>query len=193
MLFKRRFWPGLADGSITLAFRRWERPPVRAGGTLRTPAGVLALDAVERVHAEAITDAEARAAGYADAPALRAELERYGTGPVYRVAFRYVGEDPREALRRQDRLDAAEKAELQRRLAGLDAASGHGPWTAPVLRLIEAQPGARAAELAEALGRETQAFKTDVRKLKALGLTESLEVGYRLSPRGRAVLRSLER
>ena len=28
-----------------------------------------------------------------------------------------------------------------------------------------------------------------MRKLKALGLTESLEVGYRLSPRGRAFLR----
>jgi ribosomal protein S19E (S16A) len=27
-----------------------------------------------------------------------------------------------------------------------------------------------------------------VRKLKELGLTESLEVGYRLSPRGRALL-----
>ena len=27
-----------------------------------------------------------------------------------------------------------------------------------------------------------------MRKLKAMGLTESLEVGYRLSPRGRAVL-----
>lgn len=31
-------------------------------------------------------------------------------------------------------------------------------------------------------------IKRDVRKLKALGLTESLEVGYRLSPRGRAYL-----
>ncbi|WP_225771433.1 hypothetical protein [Inquilinus sp. Marseille-Q2685] len=39
-----------------------------------------------------------------------------------------------------------------------------------------------------AAGREIAAFKTDVRKLKALGLTESLKVGYRLSPRGRALL-----
>jgi hypothetical protein len=38
---------------------------------------------------------------------------------------------------------------------------------------------------------ETQAFKTDVRKLKGLGLTESLEVGYRLSPRGVALLAAL--
>ena len=37
-------------------------------------------------------------------------------------------------------------------------------------------------------GRETQPFKLDVRKLKALGLTVSLETGYRLSPRGQAWL-----
>jgi hypothetical protein len=42
--------------------------------------------------------------------------------------------------------------------------------------------------LAEAAGQERLAFKTRVRRLKALGLTESLEVGYRLSPRGRAFL-----
>ena len=46
----------------------------------------------------------------------------------------------------------------------------------------------RAGDLAEALGRDRASFKLDVRKLKELGLTESLEVGYRLSPRGRAVL-----
>ena len=48
--------------------------------------------------------------------------------------------------------------------------------------------GVRAADLAESFGRETQPFKTDVRKLKNLGLTISLEVGYRLSPRGAAYL-----
>jgi hypothetical protein len=57
-----------------------------------------------------------------------------------------------------------------------------------VLRLIEARPGERAADLARSLGRETLPFKRDVRKLKELGLTESLEVGYRLSPRGRSFL-----
>jgi hypothetical protein len=40
------------------------------------------------------------------------------------------------------------------------------------------------------MGYDRPAFKLDVRKLKRLGLTESLEVGYRLSPRGRAYLTS---
>ncbi len=57
-----------------------------------------------------------------------------------------------------------------------------------MLRLIGDRPGVRAGDLAAELGRERLAFKADVRKLKALGLTESLEVGYRLSPRGRAYL-----
>ena len=56
-----------------------------------------------------------------------------------------------------------------------------------MLELIAAHPGVRAPDLAARLGRETLAFKIDVRKLKALGLTESLEVGYRLSPRGQAL------
>jgi hypothetical protein len=54
--------------------------------------------------------------------------------------------------------------------------------------LIGERPEVRAGDLADALGREKPAFKLDVRKLKALGLTESLPVGYRLAPRGRALL-----
>jgi hypothetical protein len=57
-----------------------------------------------------------------------------------------------------------------------------------VLEVIASRPATRAADLAAGFGRETQPFKTDVRKLKNLGLTESLEVGYRLSPRGAAYL-----
>ena len=57
-----------------------------------------------------------------------------------------------------------------------------------MLELISERPEVRAADLAEALGRERIPFKRDVRKLKELGLTESLERGYRLSPRGRALL-----
>ncbi|MEX2373090.1 MAG: hypothetical protein WD800_04750, partial [Dehalococcoidia bacterium] len=73
------------------------------------------------------------------------------------------------------------------RLGRMDGGE-RGPWTRDVMRLIDASEGVRAADLAGRLGRETQRFKGDVRRLKALGLTESLEVGYRLSPRGRALL-----
>ena len=58
-----------------------------------------------------------------------------------------------------------------------------------MLALIADHPGRRAGDLAASLGRDIPSFKRDVRKLKELGLTLSLEVGYRLSPRGEAYLR----
>jgi hypothetical protein len=88
--------------------------------------------------------------------------------------------------------DVAGLAEIERRLARLDRASARGPWTLAVLRAIAANPERRAGDLAAELGRERLPFKVDVRKLKEMGLTESLPIGYRLSPRGAAVLAHLE-
>ena len=62
------------------------------------------------------------------------------------------------------------------------------PWTAATLAIIGAHPQIAASRLAAKLGRETAPFKVDVRKLKKLGLTQSFEVGYEISPRGRAYL-----
>jgi hypothetical protein len=191
MLFPQRLWTGLADGSITVAFRRWKRPQAKTGGTHRTPAGVLRIDDVRCVDPADVTDREARAAGWSGADALVKELDRYGTEPVYRVAFHLEGPDPREALRRADTFTDDEWKRLAARLARLDRAAG-GPWTARTLRLIAEHPEERAADLAARLGRERDPFKIDVRKLKELGLTESLEVGYRISPRGRVCLARLE-
>jgi hypothetical protein len=193
MLFPKRVWDGLVDGSVTVAFRYWKRATVKAGGTQMTPVGVLAIDAVERVAMRAITPADARAAGYDTRAALVADLARYrrpGTA-LYRIAFHHAGDDPRRALREDDRLGDRELQEIGDRLARLDRGSRHGPWTAAVLELIRDNPGTLAADLAKRRGRETLHFKADVRKLKTLGLTESLRVGYRLSLRGRAVLRRL--
>jgi hypothetical protein len=186
MLLNQEALRGIADGEITLAFRRWRRPTVKAGGTLRTRVGVLAIESVEEVEPSQVTDADAVRAGLRDRTEVLAGLR--GEGRLYRIAFHLAGPDPRVALRERADLSAAERGELDRRLARLDAASRHGPWTAEVLRLIGSRPGTRAADLAAAIGREKAPFKADVRKLKELGLTESLEVGYRLSPRGRAYL-----
>ena len=55
--------------------------------------------------------------------------------------------------------------------------------------MIENRPATRAGDLFAGVGYpDLHTFKRDVRRLKELGLTESLEVGYRLSPRGAAVL-----
>src|SRR5262245_10948801 len=188
MLFPQRFWSGLADGSVEVAFRRWRRAGVKAGGTQLTPAGLLAIDAVD---VGDISEDDARRAGHRDRAELLAELARHPDGTLYRIAFHHAGADPRVALREDADVSEDDLAGIRARLARLDRAGSHGPWTEGVLRLIAAHPAVRAADLAASLGRETQPFKTDVRKLKRLGLTESLEVGYRLSPRGRAVLARL--
>jgi hypothetical protein len=190
VLFPKHVWAGLSDGSVTVAFRYWKRPTVKAGGTLHCPVGVLAIDAVERIGVSAITAADARAAGYPTLAGLVADLAKYRKpdAVLHRIAFHYVGEDPRRALRENDRLDPSELKALNERLARMDRASRHGPWTVEVLEPIRDNPATLAADLAARRGRETLHFKADVRKLKALGLTESLRVGYRLSPRGRSVL-----
>ncbi len=188
MLLKRETLEGIAEGRITLAFRRWKRPTVRAGGELRTAIGVLAIEAVDAIPESDITEVDARRAGYAARDGLVADLNRRPEGDLYRVALHLAGGDPRTTLREKDVLDDDAIAAIAARLARFDRSSRHGPWTDAVLRLIESSPSVRAPDLAASLGRETQPFKRDVRKLKELGLTESLKVGYRLSPRGRAWL-----
>ncbi len=183
-------WAGLADGTITLTFRRWKRPQAKVGGRSRVPRAdvVLAIDAVDVVKVADITEAEAILAGAADRAAVVQRLGQDVTDDteVYRVAFHPVtGEDGPAIADRAD-LSDDDVADLAKRLARLDAASPHGPWTAQVLGLVAEHPGVVSTTLAEAIGRDRPSFKLDVRKLKKLGLTESLEVGYRLSPRGRA-------
>ena len=186
MLFRAGTLDAIATGEVTIAFRRWTRPTVKQGGNLTTRVGVLAIDALAVVDPADITDEDARRAGHDSRDDVLAMLAGR-TGDVYRVTFHVAGADPRIALRERDHLDADDVATMTKRLGRLDARPG-GPWTERVLRLIGDREAVRAGDLAEELGMERLAFKADVRKLKALGLTESLGTGYRLSPRGQAWL-----
>lgn len=160
-----------------------------SGGTLRTAIGVLAIEAVDPVEMEAITEEQAERAGFGSRGDLLEELSKRSRGQVYRIKVSYLGADPREALRDSANLSDQEIEEIRARLERFDRASPKGPWTAAVLGSIGENPGTRAPDLAVQLGFEAPWFKTKVRRLKDLGLTESLAVGYRLSPRGRAFLR----
>jgi hypothetical protein len=178
---------GIVKGRIRVVFRNWKRPTVKTGGTLRTRMGVLAIESVEQISQRQITAEDVKLAGFAE----RAELIRAmqgREGDLYRIRVRLAGEDPRIALR-QKKLTADERAVVEKRLQRMDAASDQGPWTRQYLELIEARPAQRAPELAEMVGLTTKPFKQRVRRLKELGLTESLKVGYRLSPRGQSYLR----
>lgn len=186
MLIKRSILQRLIDGSATLAFRRWRKPTVRAGGRLTTELGVLAIDAVDRIDDDALTEEAARQAGFESLAELQGLLR--SDGDLYRIRLRHVGPDPRITLRDSDQLD---EADLQGVVERLEAMDRHKAWVQPTLELIERHPARAASELATELGRETQQFKANVRRLKSLGLTESLEVGYRISRRGAVVLAAL--
>lgn len=179
----------IREGKIDLAFRCWSKPTVKGGGTLRTAAGVLAITEVTPIPMSEIQESEARRAGYQSLDDLLGRLEKKA-GTVYRIGLAFAGDDPRVMLRSKARMGAAEWDELAGRLLRLDQAR-EGPWTQGVLTMIKDRPAVLAAELAASLGWETLPFKRRVRQLKELGLTESLEIGYRLSPRGKVVLKRL--
>jgi hypothetical protein len=190
VLIESRWADGIRDGSITVLYRRWRRLQVLPGREYRSTVGRLAVGAVTEVDPTAITDADARRAGYERAAEAVADLRGDPGAPTYRLEIRYLaGPDPRDQLAADAALGPAEVADIRRRLDRLDQHSTHGPWTAATLAAIGARPGVRAAELAAEFGRDLQPFKVDVRKLKNLGLTRSLRVGYELTARGRAYLR----
>jgi hypothetical protein len=192
MLFTTSAHAGLADGSITLTFRTWKRPQAKVGGRYRVGSLTIGVDAIERVGVDSISDADARRAGEPDAAALRRRLG-VTEGEVWRIELHLLAGEPdrRAELAADDDLSDADLAAVAARLDRLDRASTTGPWTRAVLDLIDQNPGVVSTELAATLGRDRPSFKIDVRKLKALGLTESLTTGYRLSPRGRVVHRAL--
>lgn len=182
---------GIAGGKIKLAFRKWKKPTVKTGGRLRTRIGVLAIHAVDRISEKQISDRDAKLAGFASRADLLQEL-KLRDGLLYRIALSLAGPDERIALRTKREISNDEWNGLRQKLDRLDARSIHGPWVVNFLSSISVNPGIVASTLAASLGLERKWFKEHMRKLKELGLTESLEVGYRISPRGKAVLKRLK-
>lgn len=188
MLFRTKDLEAIFAGRCTLAFRRWKKPTVKPGGTVRTQLGMVGIDSVEAIEPGSVTDEDARAAGYQDRAGVIAMFDAQ-EGTCYRIRLHPAGPDPRDALRETEP-DAAEVQTLAAKLQKLDKVAA-APWTKQVLELIARHPGTVSTTLAESAGMERADFKLNVRKLKALGLTISLEVGYRLSPRGEVLLAAL--
>jgi hypothetical protein len=193
LLFKKAFWEGLTTGAITLTFRRWDKARVRAGGRYRChPIGVLEVDNVSTVKVATLSAGDATRAGFASRDELVAYLAEHAPlDPktlVYRVELRHVGDGDRVEGALDEALSDSDLRAIREALARLDQGT---PWTLATFRAIEKQPRVAASKLALALGRETAAFKADVVKLKKLGLTQSFEVGYEVTPRGRVYLASL--
>ena len=189
MLLRHDVLTGIETGRIESVYRRWDQARVKAGSKLRTAIGVVEVLSVDAVDPADLTQEDAVAGGLESVPELIASAGNRGE-TLYCIRLRHVGPDPRVTLR-ETIPDEAGITEIDRRLHRLDSLSKNGPWTKETLGLIAANPGVRAEDLAASAGREKMPFKLDVRKLKEMGLTESLLTGYRLSPRGESVLKSL--
>ena len=195
LLFKKDFHEGLVSGTITITFRRWVKPHVRVGGRYRChPIGVLEVTEVALVQVKSITAADAKRAGFESRDALVAYLAELGPladdTKVHRVVLHHGGDGDRVEIALVDELTAEDVATITKKLERMDAKE---PWTKKTLALIQKNPRIAASKLAAKLGRETLPFKADVRRLKKLGLTQSFEVGYEISPRGRAYLETRPR
>ena len=190
LLFQKRFLSGIVSGAITLTFRHWPRARVKPLGRYRVhPIGVVEVAGVERIRVAEISDKDAHRAGFDNRDDLLAYLKpaaRGWFGPateVFRIEMRYAGDGDWVPLSREDKLSAEDVAEIDRRLARFDREAA---WTRQALRIIQQHPRVAASKLAARIKRDKDAFKADVVKLKKLGLTQSFEVGYKLSPRGEA-------
>lgn len=191
MLLTNAELAAIQSGDVTLVFRRWKRPTVKSGSSLRTAIGVLAIESVAKMERSQIAVGDAAKAGYRSLSDLLGNLDSR-EGEIYRIEIRFAGADPRIELRENDRIGESDLHEIRARLARLDASSKLGAWTVSVLEAIDEHPRVAAAELSVYTGFEKAWLKENVRKLKNLGLTISHQSGYELSPRGRTVLRHLE-
>ncbi|HEX5996817.1 MAG TPA: hypothetical protein VFY84_16880, partial [Jiangellales bacterium] len=95
VLFRAQTLHKIREGSVSLAFRRWRQPRVREGSRQRTGIGVVEFGAVTAVSDDAVSDVDARRAGYSSAHALLAEFPPSEGEKLFKIEVRYGGPDPR--------------------------------------------------------------------------------------------------
>ena len=93
MLIKREVLEAIRRGEVTLQFRRWTRPSVRPGGTLRTRVGLLQIGRMDEMSPDEVSEADAKKAGFKDVAAFRAWLGTMKQGPLFhRIEVGWLGE-----------------------------------------------------------------------------------------------------
>jgi hypothetical protein len=190
--FRREDRGRVANGEITVTFRLWRSAHVKAGKLYPTGFGTIEVEDLRVIPAALVTAEDVPPSGCDSIEAIWAlagEHTSTAVGPdtmLHRVQFRFLGEVPATATPSP----SEDLSRIRARLERWDSLSPRGPWTALVLRSIEAAPLVPARLLAADLDWERLDFKAHVRKLKGLGLTISHEVGYELSDLGRRYLAS---
>ncbi len=92
MLLKREVLERIKAGEITLQFRRWTRPSVKPGGTLKTKVGLFRIGRITDMRPEDVSAADARKAGFADVAEFRRWLDTMKQGPLFqKIEVSYLG------------------------------------------------------------------------------------------------------
>ncbi len=190
MLFKQTHLNGIRSGSISLAFRKWEKASVKAGTLLKTAIGLVEIISIESVKEDTISDSDARNASFESKQELLQSFRQNDKGIIFKIEVRYHSEDPRIELRGQNLTDEMYFT-LKEKLFRLDKFSKQGKWTQKVLLTIKDNPHLHAIGIAKLTNFEKELLKLNIRKLKNMGLTISHEVGYEISPLGKAFIEKL--
>ena len=187
MQFRKPQKIAITEGRLTHTIRTWKKPQAKPNGRYNIPPyGAIKVIEVTHTALKTIQPKQLKAAGYSSTDEAAHALSVRPGDLIWSISFEYLGRDevkrPATTNVTLDEVDA-----LKTKLERMD---GNKPWTKEVLNLISNNPGTRAADLAKKMQAplDTPIFKRQVRRLKALGLTHSLEVGYRLSDRGVQVL-----
>jgi hypothetical protein len=93
MLLKLALLEDIKARKVDVIFRRWNRPTVKAGGTLKTKLGLLSIKSITDMRAEDVTDADAKRAGFEDVPDFRKWLDTMKEGSLFqRIEVAFEGE-----------------------------------------------------------------------------------------------------
>ena len=93
MLLKLELLEQIKAGKVDLVFRRWSRPSVRAGGTLKTRVGLLSIGAITDMDPDDVTETDAQRAGFKDIADFREWLDTMKPGHLFqRIEVSYLGD-----------------------------------------------------------------------------------------------------
>lgn len=191
MLFKSEHLNQIKTGEISLAFRKWKRPSVKKGTLMNTSIGQVQILDITKIDISSITEKDALKSGFNDLNALIAVLNSRDGGQIYKVEVSYSNPDPRIELRNDSEITQTDFDKIKAKLNRLDKYSRSGNWTLHILGAIMENPKLSAGQLAEKTGKEKEWLKTNIRKLKNIGLTVSHNPGYTISPRGKIFMEKL--